>query len=467
MPPEIEFRLCFHDTRLIEDSPEQVTVEGRFARFTIANLTPGLLDALRLLIGRDAMGQTIHPIGVSETTLLELVSEGHFSEALRLKAYLRRFEEAGMLARTLWLYGPKATALPVRPLTQQLAPMDAEAERRQRYVLSRFACIRRERRRMIIESPLAHARIMTDSWEIMQLLGNVGNITDHPFPFDFQARKALTRLLYDAGLLTSIRDDGRTEEDTDEGLKQWSFHDLRFLTTSQNPVEVASDNQPAPVVKPPMSANIVELFKPNIEQLKQHDKPFTWVLEERRSLREYGEQPITRDQLGEFLYRSARIKEMLEGEPYDASRRPYPSAGALYEQELYIAVQECVDLAEGLYHYSPLHQLEKLDVPQAMVETLMSSTPLLTGKADFTPQTLIIVTARFQRLQWKYGESALILALKDAGVLYQTMYLVATAMELAPCALGAIPDANSVMSTAGIYRYIEPVIGCFLLGSIA
>jgi SagB-type dehydrogenase family enzyme len=54
--------------------------------------------------------------------------------------------------------------------------------------------------------------------------------------------------------------------------------------------------------------------------------------------------------------------------------------------------------------------------------------------------------------------------LKNVGVLYQTMYLVATAMNLAPCALGA-GDSDLFARAVGLDYYAETSVGEFLLGS--
>ena len=54
--------------------------------------------------------------------------------------------------------------------------------------------------------------------------------------------------------------------------------------------------------------------------------------------------------------------------------------------------------------------------------------------------------------------------LKNVGVLYQTMYLVATAMDLAPCALGG-GDSDLFTRAAGLDYYAETSVGEFLLGS--
>ncbi len=57
---------------------------------------------------------------------------------------------------------------------------------------------------------------------------------------------------------------------------------------------------------------------------------------------------------------------------------------------------------------------------------------------DDPPQVLISVTARFRRLSWKYGGLAYRLVMLHVGVLMQSLYLVCTAMRLAPCALGSV-----------------------------
>jgi len=54
--------------------------------------------------------------------------------------------------------------------------------------------------------------------------------------------------------------------------------------------------------------------------------------------------------------------------------------------------------------------------------------------------------------------------LKNVGALYQNMYLVATAMELSPCALGS-GDADLLCRTAGLDYLVESPVGEFILGS--
>lgn len=67
-------------------------------------------------------------------------------------------------------------------------------------------------------------------------------------------------------------------------------------------------------------------------------------------------------------------------------------------------------------------------------------------------------------LQWKYESVAYALIMKHVGVLKQAMYLVATAMGRAPCALGA-GNAELFAQAASLDYYAKTSVGEFLLGS--
>ena len=184
----------------------------------------------------------------------------------------------------------------------------------------------------------------------------------------------------------------------------------------------------------------------------------------RTSIRAHGEIPITARQLGEFLYRCARIKSLTRTERGETTRRPYPSGGAMYELELYLAVDRCQDLEPGLYCYQPqAHELVTVSGATESVQALLQNAARSMGAAD-KPQLLIIITARFQRLAWKYESIAYALMLKHVGALYQTMYLVATAMNLAPCGIG-IGDSDLFTTAAGGNYYAQTSVGEFALGS--
>ena len=89
---------------------------------------------------------------------------------------------------------------------------------------------------------------------------------------------------------------------------------------------------------------------------------------------------------------------------------------------------------------------------------------MATGVPAEQVQILLVLAARFARVSWKYSAIAYALTLKNVGVLYQTMYLAATAMGLAPCAVGC-GNADLFARAAGTDYYAETSVGEFLLGS--
>jgi len=93
---------------------------------------------------------------------------------------------------------------------------------------------------------------------------------------------------------------------------------------------------------------------------------------------------------------------------------------------------------------------------------------LLTGAefamaAPAVPQILITITARFERISWKYSSIAYALILKDVGVLLQTFYLVATEMGLGGCAIGST-NIDLFAKMTGIEFHVEGPVGQFALG---
>jgi SagB-type dehydrogenase family enzyme len=187
------------------------------------------------------------------------------------------------------------------------------------------------------------------------------------------------------------------------------------------------------------------------------------LMGERRSIREYSTLPPTVTDLGTFLYYSARVTRMPDTDDGETAARPYPAAGGLHELEYYVLVNHCVDLPAGMYRYNGVsHCLEKVTGPTRETRRMLqdaSNASRMKGEL----QILIVLAARFLRIMWKYESIAYALILKNVGVAYQTMYLVATAMGLGPCALGG---GNSVLFSAatGNPYWQESSVGEFLLG---
>jgi oxazoline/thiazoline dehydrogenase len=335
------------------------------------------------------------------------------------------------------------------------------------YVLSRFAYCHRVQDQWILESPLSNAAVILEDIREIALLFL---LTQPQRPIDIPGLSTKTamqlfQLFYDAGALS-------VADENDQALAQWEFHDLLFHARSRtgrhaNPYgktdRFVGKMKPPASVKPLMSGRKISLYKPDIDKLCRDDLPFTKVLEGRQSKRKHGKTAITKREVGEFLYRSARVRKIFEVKGLEFTNRVYPSSGAAYELELYLAINHCNGLASGFYHYSPVkHQLSRISSRTKVVSKLLKSAAA-TAHTN-VPQILIIVSARFPRMMWRYESIAYSAILKDVGVLYQTFYLVATAMGLSACALG-VGNSDLFAEAAGTNYYEETSVGEFILGS--
>jgi SagB-type dehydrogenase family enzyme len=378
--------------------------------------------------------------GAAEESLADLAAKEDPEAGLTSFYYfLSLLKQHNLLSYSLSLKGKEL--LRIIPFSRDFSVEKTTLPRKVR--LSKFACIRTTSEGLIIETPLAAMQCKILDREVVQLLHTLA--TEKPtskiksnFPRPFL--DTILSLLFAVQILTDDR------EEKDPALIQWEFHDLYFhsrvrLGRHANPYggvyPFKGKIAPLPVCKPPLSKKPISLFRPDIEKLKKEDVSLTHALETRRSKRDPGNVPITLKQLGEFLFRTARIKDLIpEATPQELSRRLYPGGGAIYELELYIVSNSCKDLNRGIYHYDPKnHALHPLEADLKNVEKL-----ILDAKgsmaAEKPPQLLIIIASRFQRLAWKYRSIPYAITLKNCGTLIQTMYLVATAMNLSPCAVG-------------------------------
>lgn len=436
----------------------------------ITELDPGKLGVLTALTG-----------GATEDELLaargqEAGPEGqawvHFT--------VGRLVSGGLVRRTLGEpplaavdgigrgYRPSGRSLPAGPIR-----------------LSRFAYLRSDSGVATLESPRALSRVTFPDWRGAALAfattaGLDAAADELPAGVDPEEARALLRLLFQEGFVEAVPSDDGTASAGDaaidpeaQQLAEWEFHDLLFHARSRegrhrNPYggtySFAAVREPLPAVKPPPEGERVELHRPDLAALRRDDPPFAEVLEERRSWRRPGPRPLRAEQLGELLYRTARVRGRRGTEHEDVSNRPYPGGGADYELEIYPIVNRVEGLERGLHHYDPLdHALTRIRDWDPAVEALSRAAARKAPPGD-PPDVLLAVTARFGRLTFKYRSICYAIALKDVGVLYQTIYLAATAMGLAPCALGG-GDSEAFAATAGISPLLEPQIGEMMLNT--
>ncbi len=461
------FILSFNPELIWQELPDNrgIVLQYRDRKLTFKQPIAGLRSALKALqVGK----------GATKPELSQIVQQADGIGALfSFNSYLKKLIGLGWICHGI---DSLATAIPLTEDYQFIVPT---IEQEQSFTLSRFAYLHQVKGQMILESPLSKAKICLHDWRGMALISKLAQpqtlatLTEIPTLTEEESEQFLNLLLATQMLsvATPVANSESLEEDTI--LAQWDFHDLLFHTRSRQgrhnlpmgaTYRFADKIEPLPAVKPQTSAKKVQLHKPDLEQLKAKDISLTEAIETRRSLRTYDRTPINIQQLGEFLYRTARIKQLVSSQSGEYTSRPYPSGGGLYELELYPIIDTCTGIDRGFYHYDPLnHQLCQLGEATKDSEKMLKDAWYASGQQN-RPQILIAISARFPRLTWKYESIAYSLILKHVGSLYQTMYLVATAMNLAPCALGS-GNADLFAKVARTNYYQESSVGEFMLGS--
>ena len=383
------------------------------------------------------------------------------------------------LARECALGADGAPLATLVPVARHYSPLEVSIDASTPVALSRFSFLRRHAvaRGLVVESPLAFARVHLDAPVaalVVAALATGATLEQlaAEADLDLPAVAGVVGLLLRAGVAGAVDDDGKLQEDRDPALRQWHFHDLLFHSRSRlgrhdEPVgghfRFLGELAPQPVVKRAPWPLTIALPRPDLATLAFSDPPLTAVIEGRRSVRLQHAHPIGLQRLGEFLYRVARIRgRHSAGDKGEYSSRPCPSGGACHELEIYVNVGDTAGVSAGFYWYDPLaHGLCRVREPDADTHALLQQAYESTGGLG-RPQVLFILAARFQRVSWKYDAIAYATILKNTGVVYSTMYLVATAMGLAPCAIG-LGDADLFARVAGTRYVEESSVGEFML----
>jgi putative peptide maturation dehydrogenase len=156
--------------------------------------------------------------------------------------------------------------------------------------------------------------------------------------------------------------------------------------------------------------------------------------------------PVTLEQLSTILYHVYGCHGYLSiSGDLVGLRKTSPSGGGLHPIEVYPLVINIEGLDSGIYHYNvKVHSLEMLErLTRADAAALANEFTAGQGYPSLA-QVMFVMTARFHRSFWKYGNyaKAYSVILMDAAHLSQTLYLVCTELGLGAYVSAAINAVN-------------------------
>jgi SagB-type dehydrogenase family enzyme len=207
--------------------------------------------------------------------------------------------------------------------------------------------------------------------------------------------------------------------------------------------------QPPLELPPEEGRRIIPLPDPREVDLDRVD--FREILEGRRSVRSYSEEPLTMDELSWLLWSCQGVKEVI-GRP--VTLRTVPSAGARHPFETFVLVNRVEGLEPGLYRFLAVdHSLQEANLEKGIADKIVEAC-LRQGFVKTCAATFIF-TAVAYRTYWRYGERGYRYMHLDAGHICQNLYLASEAIEGGACAIGAFSDAelNDLLGLDGVEQF--------------
>jgi len=174
----------------------------------------------------------------------------------------------------------------------------------------------------------------------------------------------------------------------------------------------------------------IELPKPDFEKTID----FWSVIKNRHSTRKFTKEPLLIMEFSLLLYGMAGLNRIFPQYAF----RTVPSAGGLYPIEIYPVVNNVTSLEKGVYHYNiqehSLDLLKEGDFRNNVTEGCLGQNMAYNSSVNF------ILTAVIERSQWKYLQRCYRYIYLDAGHIGQNFYLIAEALGLGACTIGALYD---------------------------
>ena len=361
---------------------------------------------------------------------------------------------------------------------------------------SRFVHVQPRLDGLQITTPLAVATVLLNDQRLFPILMQLVSACDRKtfqdaLPDDLRGNhEDVVSLLLSSGVAGVCDGEGVVDIDQEAVDAGWTPEDLAFhCHTREQMIDVCRDQSlPKPINHQRFSAKHQRIVLstaalPEPSHI-HHNLSFFQVVRERKTIRAFHEQPVTAGVLSDFLWYSMHIREEILCDPglsraYSGLLRPVASAGALHSIELYLCIHRCIGLQPGFYHYDSFnHSLGKLsDLGEPclqMLDLAAASTCRAPQAASVSPgqgqrpDVLVVMASRYGRHASLHQHTGLsyALILKDVGSIYQQLYLVATALGLAPCGL-SFGSSELFEQASGLSSWLECSVGEFMIGNPA
>jgi putative peptide maturation dehydrogenase len=265
--------------------------------------------------------------------------------------------------------------------------------------------------------------------------------------------------LCDSGLLLGCvsqdRDANEARDDTLREVAWWSVAAIAQAHGTWLDVDIEARNEAGLMLT---SGQMVDAFgdSPEPEYLRRKGgatipmatpirTKFDELLAKRMTCRNFdGGKSISADDLATVMHRVWGAIGTLELAPGAvAVKKNSPAGGGLHAVEAYLLVQRADGLEPGLYHYLALDHGLELIKPLEPQAAASYAHRFVAGQNWFeNVPVMVIMTARFDRLFWKYRRhtKAWRVVHLDVGHLSQTMYLSAADLGLGAFVTAAIND---------------------------
>jgi SagB-type dehydrogenase family enzyme len=229
-----------------------------------------------------------------------------------------------------------------------------------------------------------------------------------------------------------------------DAAKRFGKHRFFLKDTIRQQIDFSQTGQhrnlrPLPLQKPcPKDALRVDL-PDGAEALSRLARlPVGDAITRRESVRDYGGQDLTLEELAALLWATQGVREVLGP---TCALRTVPSAGSRHAFETYLAVSRVNGLPAGMYRYLPFDgQLARV-YSDARIGRRASVACL---RQAFVARAAVVFfwTAIPARMEWRYDLAAHKVIAIDAGHVGQNLYLACTGLGAGTCTIAAY-DQNA------------------------